>query len=312
MLRTTAFISLVAVVVACTPSESVRSKPSPSDALRKWVVFVECPTPCDENVESTRLLTAAVNGPDVEVLVEDGYGINSGPTWSPDGTRVAFARGSENGSDDDSDEIWVISADGTDLVRMTRDSLSSEQPAWSPDGTEIAYVNEDWENAEIVTINVDTGESAQLTENDVQESSPAWSPDGSKIIFIAGDGDGDDIYAMDSNGSAREPVLATPHLTEESPEWSPDGSSIAFSRWTNKRGWQLFTMRSDGTQIERLTKGGSGNNRGPSFSPDGRWIVFSRGEGWSLFKVRIDGSDLKRLHGRKDSLFFSPDWKPAS
>ena len=54
--------------------------------------------------------------------------------WSPDGTRLAFARGGH---------IWTINVDGTDEQRITPDqnpvSWSEwRAPIWSPDGTELA------------------------------------------------------------------------------------------------------------------------------------------------------------------------------
>ena len=52
------------------------------------------------------------------------------PDWSPDGSRIAF------GADDD---VYVIDADGSDLVNLTSSPASEFGAAWSPRGGWIAF-----------------------------------------------------------------------------------------------------------------------------------------------------------------------------
>ncbi|MBI3961561.1 MAG: PD40 domain-containing protein, partial [Deinococcus sp.] len=51
------------------------------------------------------------------------------PTWSPDGTRLAFSASADGQSD-----LYVVNTDGTDLVQLTNDPFEDRGPAWSPDG----------------------------------------------------------------------------------------------------------------------------------------------------------------------------------
>ena len=55
------------------------------------------------------------------------------PTWSPDGDRIAFARGA-------SSRLFVMDADGSGARRVTDEEAEESEPAWSPDGRSIAYV----------------------------------------------------------------------------------------------------------------------------------------------------------------------------
>ena len=56
------------------------------------------------------------------------------PTWSPDGTRIAFH------SDRDGDfEIYTMRSDSTDVRQLTVNDDRDWSPAWSPDGTRIAF-----------------------------------------------------------------------------------------------------------------------------------------------------------------------------
>ena len=57
------------------------------------------------------------------------------PSWSPDGTKVAFARWPGFGGG----QIWVMNADGTGQVNLTNNSADNWLPSWSPDGTKIAF-----------------------------------------------------------------------------------------------------------------------------------------------------------------------------
>jgi TolB protein len=65
-------------------------------------------------------------------------GLSYHPVWSPDGGRIAFVS-QESGSDD----IWVISADGTGARSLTPNVWEWDKyPSWSPDSRRIVF----WSN----------------------------------------------------------------------------------------------------------------------------------------------------------------------
>ena len=84
------------------------------------------------------------------VLTANGGGFD--PSWSPDGTQIAFARyeGCCN------PEIYVMNADGSDERRLTALDGFDTNPAWSPDGTKIA-----WERNGIWVMNADGSDQSR-------------------------------------------------------------------------------------------------------------------------------------------------------
>ena len=61
--------------------------------------------------------------------------------------------------------------------------------------------------------------------------------------------------------SGRLRRLTRGHYNNENPRWSPDGRHLVFS--SDRAGsYDLYTMRADGSDVRRLTRGGD------SFTPD--------------------------------------------
>jgi hypothetical protein len=132
------------------------------------------------------------------------------PTWSPDGTRVAFACRWATTTD-----LCIVNRDGSGLVRLTEDAQRDDHPAWSPDGTRIAFTrypvgSTSDASAEIVLMDVATRQITPLT----QGLDPAWSPDGSKLVFAGGDG----LFVIGANGANRTRVTTGAH---RAPAWRP-------------------------------------------------------------------------------------------
>src|SRR5688572_13232816 len=64
----------------------------------------------------------------------------SAPTWSPDGTQIAFQRDRSVGALPFTN-LWVMNADGSNERRLDTAGDQVSRPAWSPDGSRIAYTN---------------------------------------------------------------------------------------------------------------------------------------------------------------------------
>jgi Tol biopolymer transport system component len=153
------------------------------------------------------------------------------PTWSPDGTRIAFS-----GEIGENAEIFVMDADGSDVVQVTDDPAGDWDPAWSPDGSWIAFHTSRGDRArDIYVVRPDGSDLTRLTDDPGRDIQPAWSPDGSRIVF-ASDRDGAlRLFVMDADGSDVVPLTGgeavgptwgrAPETAQPDETGTPDGTT---------------------------------------------------------------------------------------
>jgi len=218
------------------------------------------------------------------------------PTWSPDGTRIAF-RSQRDGND----EIYVMNVDGTCQRNLTNDPVNDWSPAWSPDGTHIAFARFFGGNlfTDLTVIKVDGSGLQRLTT--ASGEYPTWSPDGTRIAFATARDGNYEIYVMNADGTD-ETRLTNNLAYDMSPAWSPDGTHIVFDTQRDYISpeevgigpeFEIHLMNSDGSGDTRLT-----NNTQEDRFPD--WgskdtIVFT--QNGQLVVMRLDGSDRSQVIG---------------
>lgn len=236
------------------------------------------------------------------------YNVDNSP--SPDGRRIVFIRLIEGW-----EQLFVMSADGSDEIQLTRDEAHHEDPTWSPDGLKIAFVLIQGETKTIVTINPDGSGIEVVSPPHQRAIHPSWTPDGKRILYCTDDDlrppvkNESEIYSVEvATGSVSTLISGGVNTF---PVMSPDGSRIAFRRIIGDRNSEVFVAEADGSNPRNLTNHPAYEGW-PAWSPDGSHIAFAgnRNSAYQIFVMKADGSDatlLANTEGRATTPRWSPD-----
>jgi hypothetical protein len=136
----------------------------------------------------------------------------SSPTWSPDGTRLAFV------STSNGDSALKMLEVATQQVSTVRDGVVSA--AWSPSDNTIAAFGPD--GVGLLLIDSSTGRPRTIDPSATSATAPAWSPDGSRLAFLGPEGR---AAVIRPDGTELESDVHLPGIASDSPLfWSPGTS----------------------------------------------------------------------------------------
>lgn len=161
---------------------------------------------------NTEILRLSLDGRSVTRLT-NRPAIDSMPSWSPDGSRIAFVSDRTG-----TPQIYMMNPDGTGQRRISFQGGYNVNPEWSPRGDRIAYAAMVGGRFNIMTMRPDGSNVVQLTSAGNSEY-PSWAPNGRQLAFQAGRGAGTAIYIINANGTNRRRIIDAP-AGATAPHWS--------------------------------------------------------------------------------------------
>jgi WD40 repeat protein len=212
------------------------------------------------------------------------FASDGSPTFSPDGTSIAFVRRYTEGIN----SLCMIDVDGSNFRVVLRDAQAAEL-SWSPDGMTIAFYSE--QDGGIHLIDADGTHERPLAERTrgPNQDSPSWSPDGSRVYYASGD-----IWVADVEGGAPSRVADVPRNVS----WvalCPEGSPIAFAESEpDGHTSAIWLVDQGGSDVTRVTAPGSGNWTSVSWTPAGNRLLVQDADGTAAF-IDPDGGGFQPL-----------------
>ncbi len=286
-----------------------------------------------------RTITSGVGAGATGPALSTTAGQHRHPTWSPDRTQIAYARGVGGAGCPCDIFVQNVAAGATPQNLTNTPTIDEDRPAWSPDGTRIAYESAVTAGGAAGDILVrpapgNSGSVLNLTNTSsggLFEGKPAWTPDSGQIYYHKLNPQAPtantNIMRRPSEGGAETLGLNDSGIKEFQPSISPDGKAMCYTLGTAFDGTADILIAPFNQGLGRFDANAglilSQENTGSApangdynctWSPDGLFVAYVQGtfSNGSLVMERADNSPggLFLLEDAPGVFDGNPDWAP--
>jgi hypothetical protein len=272
---------------------------------------------CNPSGARTEICVANVDGTNQRQLtVGETFG-NDRPAWSPDGSKIAFER--RQSSQCCATDIYVMNANGNNVLQVTNTPATESGPAWSPDGSKLIFGRDDGQQSQLFVLTLSTL-ATQPIPGTVDGSYPSWSPDGSKIAFSSfAEGDQScefgpcvpsaEIFIAPAAGGSPTNITEHNEAHDLFPNWSTDSKKVVIERRPHPNDTTGRVLEIEVGGEHDFLSAGNGND--PTFSPNGVALAFDLDGRIHTSARPIESDDAEPVTTQTPLVGLHPDWQPC-
>ena len=190
------------------------------------------------------------------------------PQCSPDGKWIAYTLATTDVKEDKRDsDLWMVSVDGKEDLRLTSSDQAESRPKWSPDGKALAFLSSrpgKTKGNQVWLLDRRGGEARQITDisNKHRLADFTWAPDAKSLLLT--------LQELDEPAveEGKPPAKPKPIVIDRY-NFKRDGSGYVSAKHPSR----FFLYDLESKKLDALNKD-EWEESNPAWSPDGKWIAF--------------------------------------
>jgi dipeptidyl aminopeptidase/acylaminoacyl peptidase len=281
--------------------QSGQSPPDPAPQLSGTIAFIS-----SEFEDGRQVYAMNADGANIQSRTQ-GESFVGTPFLSSDKQRIVYTSTNLNNNGEllpETQEIYTVNTSSGRPRRLTNNRLSDNHPAFSPDGRGIVFARDG-----NIWVMDDTGRNQRQLTTDGADVDPVWASNGRIVFGSYRWGSMPEVAIMNADGSNITRVT-TNAKGSLNPRVSPDSQWITFFRYDGPgetfnfdvslyHGWNIYRIRTDGTDEQRISDNDGLLNYLPVFSPDGRGVLYQKVLSLNQFYTVLHYIDLQTGQDRQ-------------